>query len=378
MSQEKTQQTLELTAQHQGKRLDVALEVEFADLSRAQVKKLITQGAVRSSSGKRLKPSTPVEAGMSVWVDMAACQPQGLDLEPIPMSLDILFEDEDLWVINKPAGLSVHPGAGGFQPTLVHGLLHLHTELAHSYTQAEHVETGEPAEAEGYGQARFALNPQRPGIVHRLDKDTTGLIVCAKHAAAHRGLAKQFAEKTNLREYIALLNGVLPDDQLDVTSYLRRDPEHRLKMSSLHPDEVHEKESARLGSGDIAEGPGKFARSVFKRNQVYAGRLSLVMVQLKTGRTHQIRVHASDLGMPVVGDLLYGGQITLPLVFSDKVRNLVGRQSRQLLHAHRLGFCHPTSGEQLEFEAPVPADFQTVLNALEAYRYDEEATSNDE
>jgi 23S rRNA pseudouridine1911/1915/1917 synthase len=200
----------------------------------------------------------------------------------------------------------VHPGAGTPQNTLTHAL------LAHTPHLSQ-------------------LESERPGIVHRLDKGTSGLLVCAKNDRAHAHLALQFREKSNLRVYDALSEGLLGKDVVDISCYLKRDPHHRLRFARAND--------------------GKWSRSIFSQTQILSGRYSLMSVKLHTGRTHQVRVHAALLKAPLVGDSLYG-------------QNLRVKACRPMLHARMLGFKHPDTEEWMTFEAPWPEDFQNMHTQL--------------
>ena len=310
-----------------GQRIDVWLAQTFPTLSRSKIQKGIKSGKV-IINGLTCKPNTVIAAGDHI---LGRFEGERATLCPKPMSLDIVYEDQDLIVINKPAGISVHPGAGSQETTLVEGLLAYCGVLSEAYADAE-----------------------RPGIVHRLDKGTTGLLVCAKTDAAFAGLAKQFAQKTNTREYYALLDGMLPKPELLIESCLRRDPKNRLRFMS----------QALEGSDQV----GKYAKSQFVQVDHFGHRLSLVKVKLYTGRTHQIRVHSNHLGAPILGDPLYNCKSALPATFSSEVKELVAKLTRQMLHAFKLGFVHPLSGEYMEFTADFPEDFANLLGTLGPYK----------
>ena len=233
------------------------------------------------------------------------------------MSLDIVYEDDDVVVVNKPAGLVVHPGAGNWEHTLVNGLLF-------------HCKGG----LSGIGGV------ERPGIVHRIDKDTSGLLVVAKNDKAHRALAKQFAVHSIQREYQAFVWGKLDQAEGRIEGNIGRSPTNRQKMALV-----------RVG--------GKSAVTHYTRLDVYGGGLvSFVKCVLETGRTHQIRVHMSSIRHPLVGDYTYGKS---PKNAPDFVRDF----PRQALHAGLLGFVHPTTGKQLVFEVPMPPDMQELKAKLE-------------
>ncbi|MFK7872687.1 MAG: RluA family pseudouridine synthase [Oligoflexales bacterium] len=277
---------------------------------------------------KRVKASHKLQGGSQVEIfTQPKLEETALHLEPIPMGLDILFEDEHLIVVNKPSGLSVHPGAGAPVPTLLHGL------LAHGLQGGD---------------------SSRPGIVHRLDKDTTGAIVAAKNVDAHAKLSIQFAEKTNQRQYLALLDGTLPTDHICVENHLYRDPKNRLKFCCAPETDK-----------------GKWSSSFFQVKKTYAHTLSLVEVTLKTGRTHQIRVHSEHLKAPIIGDPLYGQSRDYPHSLPQNLRALL-KPNRQMLHARTLGFQHPATGETLIFHADLPKDFKHLLDRLKPFQSDTE------
>jgi 23S rRNA pseudouridine1911/1915/1917 synthase len=245
-----------------------------------------------------------VRAGDAISLHEPEATPSTTAAEEI--ALDVLFEDEDLIVINKPAGLVVHPAAGNWQGTLVNALLHHCTNLS------------------GIG------GEQRPGIVHRLDKETSGCLVAAKNDFAHQNLAQQFAGREVTKIYLALASGRFAQATGEIEAAIARHPIHRKKMTVV--------ESTR----------GRAARTSYRvLQELLAG--TLVECTLHTGRTHQIRVHLKHIGHPLLGDEVYGRR---------------GDFQRQMLHAWKLGFSHPRSGEWREFEAPVPADFEEALGRL--------------
>jgi 23S rRNA pseudouridine1911/1915/1917 synthase len=295
-----------------GARLDLVMVRHLPDLSRAQVQRLIRDGHVHLSESTP-KASLAVWAGLMIDVDI----PAPVTARPTPEALPIavLYEDDDLAVVDKPAGMVVHPGAGHGTGTLVNALLHHLHALS------------------GVG------GQERPGIVHRLDRGTSGVLVVAKTDRAHRALAQQFHDRQVGKEYLALVWGKMrAGAQLDRP--IGRDPRHRQKMSSRA-------RRARPAVTTVME-----AESL--------GGVSFVRVQIGTGRTHQIRVHLSEAGHPVVGDALYGGgRRSVPPRLAA-----VAKLARPFLHAARLTFTHPVSGRSLSFEAPLPADLAGVLAAL--------------
>jgi 23S rRNA pseudouridine1911/1915/1917 synthase len=325
------------TPEMRGERLDRALARHFGELSRARLQALIREGAVRLGDLPVTDPSLKLRGGETVIVTV----PEPLPSTPLPQAipLAIVHEDKDLIVIDKPAGLVVHPAPGHAEGTLVNAL------IAHC---------GESLS--GIGGVR------RPGIVHRLDKETSGLMVVAKNDKAHRGLAAQFAdhgrEGALEREYQAFIWGRPRGDSLRVDRPIGRDPRHRQRMAAL------------------AEGRGKEAVTHLHVEQVYPpGKAeplaSRVRCRLETGRTHQIRVHLASLGHPLIGDPLYGGG------FKTKANKLdaAGREAlrtlgRQALHAAILGFSHPVTGEHLRFESDLPPDMGALEHALRGLRTD--------
>jgi 23S rRNA pseudouridine1911/1915/1917 synthase len=336
-----------------GERLDRFLQQQWPALSRSRIQTMIRSAEVRLN-GASAKTGATLSENDLIEVDEPIL-PEAQTLTPVALALNILFEDDALIVVNKPAGLSVHPGAGTKEPTLVEALLH-HTggRLANSVATDETGEDGDPA------------TTLRPGIVHRLDKDTTGAIVVAKTEAAHRGLAAQFQARTNLRQYIGLLDGRMPEVETVVEGWLRRDPRHRTRFIAVSVGEGVTKRGVMQGEGD--ERPGlRWAKTLFRREKTYAGRLTLASMKLFTGRTHQIRVHAQAMGLPVVGDPAYAPSRPRLAKVAPQIVSVLEPVRRQLLHAWLLGFKHPLTGEDMRFEAPLPADFQHILATLEQF-----------
>lgn len=297
----------ELTAQASGQRLDKYLAEEMADLSRSRIKELVQAGEVLVN-GKKSKVSYKVQKGDLIQVTVLPLEPLALEAENIP--LDIVYEDEDVIVVNKPQGMVVHPAAGHPSHTLVNALLYHTRDLADS--------------PEGF----------RPGIVHRIDKDTSGLLMVAKNAAARESLEKQLAAKSNKRQYLAIVHGNFAEEEGTIDAPIGRNPKDRKQMA------VVEK--------------GKSAVTHFRVLEQYQG-YSLVECQLETGRTHQIRVHMAYIGHPLAGDPLYGPRKTLP-------------GHGQFLHAKTLGFEQPSTGEWLEFSVQPPEIFQQTVADLRKKR----------
>lgn len=297
-------------AEHSSERLDKALVDAFPDLSRARLKALIETGAV-TMAGQPVRPSQRVRMGEEITVeipDAVAAVPEPQDL-PLP----ILFQDDDVIVVHKPAGMVVHPSAGHFEGTLVNALLHHATGLS------------------GIGGVL------RPGIVHRLDGGTSGVMVVAKHDIAHRALTTQFAVHSVERRYLAVVHRVLPLDRGTFRSQLSRDPDDRLRIASVE----------RGGRHAITHWEVK-ARG---------DRCCLVECRLETGRTHQVRVHLSEAGYPILGDRTYSRRDCVP---TATMREAVEALTHPMLHAYLLAFDHPNGTERMRFVAPPPDDFVAI------------------
>jgi 23S rRNA pseudouridine1911/1915/1917 synthase len=301
--------TVTLLVDIPGERLDKVIALELPELSRTQAQRLIEQGCVTVNGEVVRKPAFKLETAASLTVALPAPAPTAHAAEPIP--LDIVFENNDLLVINKPAGMVVHPAAGHAGGTLVNAVL------------------GHGAEIEGVG------DEARPGIVHRLDKDTSGLIIVAKNDAAHRSLQRQFAERRVEKIYLALVDGFPPTDTGRIEAAIARDPNERKRMALV---------SEHRG--------GKPALTEYRVVEKFAAH-SLLECRPLTGRTHQIRLHlAHVLKCPIVGDTVYGRRKpTLPL-------------DRHFLHAARLTFTLPRTRMRQTFSAPLPADLERMLEAL--------------
>ena len=310
---------LKINSDLSNQRLDIFLSNRFSDHSRSYYQKLIKSGQILVN-GEVVKPSHMLIENDKIYIVIPSPSPTSIQPENIP--LNIVFEDEHLLVINKPAGLVVHPGAGVHSGTLVNALLYHCSDLS------------------GVG------GRQRPGIVHRLDKNTTGLLVVAKNDRAHIHLQKQFAEKTAQREYKALVWGHLPEMSGKIETLLNRSKSDRKKFV-------------------VAEN-GKSAITIFEVEEEHAF-LSLVRVRLKTGRTHQIRTHFNHIHHPVFGDPEYAGRMkqinrVSTLSYKQKALYLLKLIDRQALHAFRLTFEHPISKEKISFTADLPEDFQNILD----------------
>jgi 23S rRNA pseudouridine1911/1915/1917 synthase len=301
----------EIQVTEDGPRLDKFLAGRLGDLSRAAVQRLIDEGAV-TVNGEGVKASYKVRAGDQVVAHLPAEEAD--DLVPEALPLEVVYEDAALLVVNKPAGLVVHPAPGHAHGTLVNAVLAHCPDLAGS-------------------------GDRRPGIVHRLDRDTSGLIVIAKNEKVRRALQRQFKERQVDKSYLALLDGHLQPGWGRIEAPLGRDPVHRQRMAVLPGGREAITEYHVLERFAHAVGPA-------------AGDYSLVEVEPQTGRTHQIRVHFASIGHPVVGDRVYGRRkVQLPV-------------QRQFLHAQRLEFKHPTTGRGMNLEAPLADDLAAVLALL--------------
>lgn len=326
--------TFTALAEHDGLRLDRVLSAEIAGYSRSQIQRLIDGGHVTLARVKSAKSNTPVREGDVILIELPELTETPLAAEPIPLA--VIYQDSDVIVIDKPPGMVVHPGAGHASGTLVNALLHHVSDLS------------------GIG------GELRPGIVHRLDKGTSGVMVVAKHDSAHQELARQFHDREVEKGYVALVWGLVQQrKRIDIP--IGRDPVHREKISTR----------ARRARSAVT-------RVTWAR---HVPGVSLLRIAIATGRTHQIRVHLNAIGHPIVGDALYGG------VHRRMPHNLraVQRLTRPFLHAERLAFTQPRTGEELEFTAPLPPDLRevldgidpTLLTMLEATEADDEGDARD-
>ncbi len=295
-------------AEENCKRLDSFLSEQTEEITRSRLKKLIEEGQVCVNGVPVTKAGEGIKKGDSVTLHIPEAVEYAVQAEDIP--IDILYQDSDFAIVNKPKGMTVHVGNGVTKGTLVNALLHALDNLS------------------GVGGVL------RPGIVHRIDKDTTGLLVVAKNDKAHVSLAGQIAEKTCRRTYYALLEGKVKEERGRIATDIGRHPTERLKMAVL-PD-----------------GRGKRAVTDFEVVANFGEEFTLCKFDLQTGRTHQIRVHAKHMGHPVAGDPVYGYK-------KQKIK-----ANGQLLHAHRLELTHPTSGERMAFTAPLPPAFAELLQKL--------------
>ena len=301
-------------------RLDVVVASRRIDCSRSFATSLIRNHCIRVNQSA-VKPGHRLKSGDVVDGDIPPPEPVENAPENIP--LDFLYEDKDIAVINKRAGMVVHPAPGNYTGTLVNALLFHCPDI---------------------GQINGDI---RPGIVHRLDKDTSGAMVVAKNSIAHERLSRQFKDRSIKKEYQAIVHGRMTGNSGSISLPIGRHPTQRKKMSTL----------SRVG---------RSAETVWRAETQYEG-FCLLRLDLKTGRTHQIRVHCSAIHRPIVGDPLYGGGrwSAMSGSVSDKVRHLVKGVKRQMLHARLLTLRHPRSGESMTFDAPIPDDMQALLKGLE-------------
>lgn len=296
-----------LIAETSGLRLDVFCAEQFPELSRGYIKTLITEGKV-TVDGLSKKPSYKMKAGDVLEIEIP--EPKESTIEPEDIPLNIIYEDEDIIVVNKPKGMVVHPAPGTPSGTLVNALMH-HTQQLSSINGV-----------------------YRPGIIHRIDKDTTGLLMVAKNDVAHQRLSEQLKGHHITREYVGLVKGIVENNRGTVDMPIGRHPKDRIRMA-------------------VVKENSKEAVTHFEVLERYVQGYTLMRFKLETGRTHQIRVHMSAIGHPIAGDLLYKGDKKNPF-----------KTQGQCLHAQTLGFIHPTTGEYVEYSAPLPEYFQEILKGL--------------
>lgn len=291
----------------EGARLDKALSFSFPETSRTYLQKLIKMGMVLVNETPCFSKKYLVKAQDRLIVNLP--EPEELNVLPENLSLKIVYEDDDIMVIDKPKGMVVHPAPGNLSGTLVNGILY-HCK----------------------GQLSTINGVIRPGIVHRIDKDTTGLLMIAKNDMAHHSLADQLSAHTIVRGYLAIVYNNFNEEQGRIDAPIGRDPDNRLrqKVTTLHAKEA-------ITNYKVIERLGKY---------------TLIEARLETGRTHQIRVHMAFKGHPLLGDYVYGPK-----------KNPFGVDG-QLLHAYQLGFVHPRTGEYMEFQSPLPMEFQKVLSKI--------------
>lgn len=312
-----TSHTLQVSEQEAGLRLDKYLATRLPNLSRSQLQRLIQAGQVRTSNGQATA-SARVQCDDTITVRIPPPRPARPLAEDIP--LHILYEDDDLLVINKGPGMVVHPAPGHYTGTLVNALLH------HCRTLS------------GIGGER------RPGIVHRLDKDTSGALLIAKNDHSHHHLSAQLKSRQLRRDYLALVRGHLPDSQGVIDAPIGRHPKHRIKMA-------------------VVTTGGRSARTHYERFASW-GPISLLKLRLESGRTHQIRVHMEHIKHPIIGDPSYGSA-HWRLSGQPALERALRSFPRQALHAERVCFQHPTSGAWLTFHAPLPDDMGQLVALLQ-------------
>jgi 23S rRNA pseudouridine1911/1915/1917 synthase len=313
---ESLQQEFAVTMEEAGLRLDRVVVQHFPELSRTRVQELIEEGLVLLN-GKAAKDSHKVHANDVIRVVPQERPP--LQAEPEAIPLDVQYEDDDVIAINKPAGMSVHAGAGNSHGTLVNALLGRGQQLSQSD------------------------DPVRPGIVHRLDKETSGILLVAKNDFAHAKLSEAFRQRAIRKIYIALVQGILEEERGRIELAIARDPNRRTRMTATRALLLRNSRPARTDWRVLAK----------------IDSTSLLELQLHTGRTHQIRVHFSALRHPVVGDTLYGAAAQLHVG-----RTMLPALGRNFLHAAKIGFAQPHSGKLIELSAPLPADLREYLAKL--------------
>ena len=309
---------------NQNKRVDVFLSKYEKKISRTKIKNLIEKGYLEINNLKVLEPSKKVNIKDKIKLEVPELKK--LEIKPYKYKLDIIYEDNDVMVINKPAGLVVHPGAGNFDNTLVNALINYDKKNLSS------------------------INGElRPGIVHRLDKDTSGVIIVAKNNFAHVHLSKQFNEHSIDRKYIALVWGKLRPQKGEIKTFITRSSKNRQLM-------------------DVSQTKGKLAITNYKTIEIYENSrvptLSLVEYRLKTGRTHQIRVHMKFKGNPILGDKSYKKKLKKLKDVDPELNEIIKKIDRQCLHAKSLGFLHPTKNQRLFFESKLPNDLHKIVKKL--------------
>ena len=310
------------------KRIDQVVANQYPKISRTKVNKIIKNNLLKLNGNIFNDPSAKVKLGDQI--EFENLQEDKIDLVPKKMDLKIIFEDEDIIIIDKPIGMVVHPGAGNFENTMVNGLLY-HCKNKLSGINGE----------------------DRPGIVHRIDKDTSGLLVVAKNDQAHAFIAKQFEEHTIKRSYLVFVHGILRPLHGRIETLIGRNKTNRQKMSA-----------------DVAR--GKEAITNYETLEVFKGSkildISLVKCMLETGRTHQIRVHMSHKGNPILGDQTYGKKIKKLRGIDQEFEDILKSLKRQALHAHTLGFVHPKTNQDVFYASELPEDLNKLKNRLETLK----------
>ena len=309
---------------NQNKRVDIFLSKYEEKISRTKIKNLIEKGYLKINNQIVLEPSKKISIKDKVKLEVPKLKK--LEIKPYKYKLDIIYEDNDVMVINKPAGLVVHPGAGNFDNTLVNALINYDKKNLSS------------------------INGElRPGIVHRLDKDTSGVIIVAKNNFAHTHLSKQFNEHSIDRKYIAIVWGKLRPQKGEIKTFITRSSKNRQLM-------------------DVSQTKGKLAITNYKTIEIYENArvptLSLVEYRLKTGRTHQIRVHMKFKGNPILGDKSYKKKLKKLKDVDPELNEIIKKIDRQCLHAKSLGFLHPTKNQRLFFESKLPNDLHKIVKKL--------------
>ena len=310
------------------KRIDQVVANQYPKISRTKVNKIIKNNLLKLNGRIFNDPSAKVKLGDQI--EFENLQEEIVDLVPKKMDLKIIFEDKDIIIIDKPIGMVVHPGAGNFENTMVNGLLY-HCKNKLSGVSGE----------------------DRPGIIHRIDKDTSGLLVVAKNDQAHAFIAKQFEEHTIKRSYLVFVYGILRPLHGRIETLIGRNKTNRQKMSA-----------------DVAK--GKEAITNYETLEVFKGSkildISLVKCVLETGRTHQIRVHMSHKGNPILGDQTYGKKIKKLRGVDQEFEDILKSLKRQALHAHTLGFVHPKTNENVFYASELPEDLNKLKNRLETLK----------
>ena len=310
--------------QYSSKRLDVFISSKITDVSRTRIKNLILDGMVKINNEISCEPSKKINFKDNLIIEIPP--PKETNIKPYNYNLDIIFEDNDIIIVNKPAGLVVHPGAGNTENTLVNALV--------NYCK---------------GSLSTIGGELRPGIVHRLDKDTSGLLVVAKNDIAHINLSKQFSDHTINRKYEALVWGMLKPQKGIIKSYITRSNRNRQLM-------------------EVSQTKGKSAVTNYKTLEIFQNNkvptLSLIECKLDSGRTHQIRVHMSYKSNSIVGDKLYQKKNKRFKRTDVELNSMIKNIDRQFLHAKSLGFVHPSSHKEVHFEIPLPKNLSKLVKKL--------------
>ena len=310
--------------QNSNKRLDAFISSKITDVSRTRIKNLILEGMVKINNEISYEPSKKINLEDNLIIEFPP--PKKTNIKPYNYNLDIIFEDDDVIIVNKPAGLVVHPGAGNPENTLVNALV--------NYCK---------------GSLSTIGGELRPGIVHRLDKDTSGILVVAKNDIAHINLSKQFSNRTINRKYEALIWGTLRPQKGIIKNYITRSNKNRQLM-------------------EVSQTKGKLAITNYKTLEIFQNNkvptLSLIECKLDSGRTHQIRVHMTHKGNSIVGDKLYQKKNKKFKKTDMELNSMIKNIDRQFLHAKSLGFIHPSSHKEVHFEVPLPKDLLKLVKKL--------------